>query len=445
LTCLSHRAMSAPKDYLDKKTDLQATLTNAVKKILLDQPEDPTGMLIKLLTETRHAGSQKNDYGPYVKEGAEPIDMICMVCDDNAATMKPVKAKRRALGEYDVHFNMKYCGICHTDIHFTRNDLGMAQYPMCPGHELAGVVAAVGSKVSTFSVGDHVGVGCFVDSCLECDYCKQGEEQYCAKGTTFTYGGPDSNGRSPVGDPSYSAFTFGGYSSEMVIHERFCVKVADKSYPLEAVGPIMCAGITVYDPLIRWNISKGSTVGIAGLGGLGTMGVKLAKALGAEVTVISRSDAKKDYAMKIGADKYVAMNDEEAVKGATKTLDLIIDTISGNHPAMAYHGMLKVNGTHVLLGLAMDVGQASAVPMLFGRTAISGSLIGGISNTQKLMDLCCKYGIKPELEVIEPSYIHRVFEMLNKSNDAGLRYVIDCSKLTPDLLSSYESAPPNFE
>lgn len=344
----------------------------------------------------------KNDYPQYAKEGTDEIDMVCMACDDNKVAFNVMSAKRRALGEYDLHVEMKYCGICHTDIHFTRNDLGMAIYPMCPGHELAGVAFKVGSKVTKFAVGDKVGIGCFVDACLECKFCLAGDEQYCRKGCTFTYGATDGNGRAPVGTGTPASY--GGYSSQMVVHERFAIKIA-ASYPLEFAGPIMCAGITLFDPMKHWKVVPGSRVGIIGLGGLGTMGVKIAKALGATVTVISRTEAKKDYAMKIGADHYIAMSDASSFKAASKSLNLMLNTISTNHAVMAYHDLLDVDGRHVLLGLSTDCGPVPAVPFLFGRTGICGSLIGGIANTQELMDLCAAKDIRPEIEIVGPEQV----------------------------------------
>jgi len=423
--------MEDGRAYLDKH-QLEKSIKDAVSKVLRERPSNPQKAVAEILAAST-TSDMKNDYPKYGKEGAEDIDMFCMTCEDNTVQMTVVEAKRRALGEFDVHLEMKYCGICHTDIHFTKNDLGMAVYPMCPGHELAGVAVAVGSKVTKFKVGDQVGIGCFVDCCLECDQCLKGDEQYCRKGTTFTYGGADQHGRSPVGS---GPATFGGYSTQMVIHERFAIKIP-ASFPLEYAGPVMCAGITMYDPLKHWGIKAGSRVGIVGLGGLGTMGVKLAKAMGATVTVISRSEAKKEYATKIGCDKYIAMSDAEAVTAGTKTLDLILDTISSNHPVMGYHGLLDINGHHVLLGLSMDLGSVPAVPMLFGRTGIGGSIIGGIANTQELIDLCAEKNIKPEISVVGPEEVPSVYEKLHTSNDAGVRYVLDCSKLAAAVGTKY--------
>ena len=369
-----------------------------------------------------------------------------MACEDNTVAFNVVKAKRRALGSMDLALDMKYCGICHTDIHLTRNDFGIAMYPLCPGHELVGVCTAVGSEVTKFQIGDHVGIGCFVDSCLECDQCIQGDEQYCRKsvvpgfpGHTATYGAPDFHGRAPVGSGG-SGGQIGGYSSKMTVHEHFAIKIP-ASYPLEYAGPLMCAGITMYDPLKHYGVKKGMNVAIAGLGGLGQMGVKLAKAMGATVTVLSRTAAKKDYALTgLGADKFVAMDDAESQAAAAGSIDVILDTISCNHEVMPYIGMLALNGTHVLIGLAMDGGTFSPAGLLFQRKSVSGSLIGGIATTQEMVDLCAAQGIKPDIEVVGPEQVKEVFETLNSSNDKGVRYVLDCGKLAGAVGTKLEPA-----
>lgn len=301
---------------------------------------------------------------------------------------------------------------------------------------------AVGKSVTKFKKGDHVGVGCFVDSCLECKQCKAGEEQYCEKGMTFTYGAVPSHGRAANGPGFESAPTYGGYSSQMVIHERFAVNIP-KSYPLEKAGPLMCAAVTMYDPLKHFGAKPGSRVGILGLGGLGTMGVKLAKALGCHVTVISRAESKRAYALSIGADAYIAASDPEQLAKASKSLDLILDTISANHPVMTYLPLLDVSGTVVVLGLCTQPHDVPQLPLIFGRTGIHGSVIGGIRSTQEVVDLCAAQNIFPETKVVPVSEINRVFEELAKGNDTGLRYVLDVGNtLNASAFEACADVPP---
>mmetsp|Transcript_6425 Transcript_6425/g.16463 ORF Transcript_6425/g.16463 Transcript_6425/m.16463 type:complete len:420 (+) Transcript_6425:67-1326(+) len=375
------------------------------------------------------------------------IDAIAMACPDGKCNFRPIHFKRRSLGEYDVHVEMKYCGVCHSDVHFARNDLGNATYPMVPGHELAGICVAVGKKVTKFAVGDQVGVGCFVDSCLSCKQCDAGEEQYCEKGMTLTYGGEDKHGRATHGPGFEKLGTFGGYSSQMVIHERFAIKIP-KSYPLEMAGPLMCAAITMYDPMKHFGAKAGTRIAIAGLGGLGMMGIKLAKALGCEVTVISRSSAKKDYALKtLGADRYIALDDAAALAAATKSLDLILDTVSADHDVMSYIPLLDVSGQHVCLGLCTKPHSVPQLPLIFNRVGVHGSVIGGIKNTQEVVDLCAAKGIYPEIKVVPVKELNSVFEKLSASNDAGIRYVLDIGKtLTEEAFGvCAEMDPPDFD
>lgn len=370
------------------------------------------------------------------------IPALALAAYDASVDMKPLNFKRRALGEYDVHIEMKYCGVCHTDLHFAKNDLGNTEYPLVPGHELAGVCVAVGSKVTKFAVGDHVGVGCFVDSCLECKQCKSGDEQYCSKGMTGTYGGQPKHGRAECGEGQ--ATTYGGYSTQMVVHEHFAIQIP-KTYPLEKAGPLLCAAITMYDPLKHWGAKEGTRVGIAGLGGLGQMGVMLAKALGCHVTVLSRGDAKKEFAKKIGADRYIASTDKDEIAAAAKSLDLILNTISANHDIAEFLSLLDVSGVCVQLGLAPKPHAVSQLPLMFGRTSLAGSLIGGIKNTQEVVNLCAEKGIFPEVEVHPVTDINRIYEALDSGNDTGVRYVLDLSTLTEATFEACKSiAPPKF-
>lgn len=301
---------------------------------------------------------------------------------------------------------------------------------------------AVGAKVTKFRTGDHVGVGCFVDSCLSCKNCDKGEEQYCVKGATFTYGAAPTHGRANNGPGFESAPTYGGYSSQMVIHERFAIMIP-KDYPLEKAGPLMCAAITMYDPLKHFGAKAGTRVAILGLGGLGTMGVKLAKALGCHVTVLSRNDSKRKYALSIGADAYVAVGDPEQVRAAGKSLDLILDTISANHDITTYLPLLDVSGIIVALGLCTQPHSVPQLPLIFNRTGIHGSVIGGIKTTQEVVDLCASKKIYPETKVVPVSELNRVFESLAAGNDTGVRYVLDIGNtLNESAFAACANVPP---
>jgi len=269
--------------------------------------------------------------------------------------------------------------------------------------------------------GDHVGVGCFVDSCLECKQCKAGDEQYCEKSATFTYGAIPSHGRANSAPGIEMSPTFGGYSNQMVIHERFAIKIP-KSYPLDKAGPLMCAAITMYDPMKHWGVKAGTRVGIMGLGGLGGMGVKLAKALGAHVTVISRSETKRAMAMKAGADAYIASDDAAQMSAGTKLLDLILDTIAANHDIMHYLGLLDVSGTIVTLGLCTMPHTVPQLPLIFNRTGVHGSLIGGIRSTQECMDLCAAHEIYPETKIVPVSDV--IFFLLTADLLFVIRYFV---------------------
>lgn len=287
-----------------------------------------------------------------------------------------------------------------------------------------------------------MGVGCFVDSCLDCRFCKRGEEQYCDKQATFTYSFPNIHGRAPNGPGFEQLGTMGGYSTQMVCHERFAIKIP-KDYPLEKAGPVMCAGITVYDPMVYHKAGPGTRLGIMGLGGLGMMAIKIGKALGCEVTVISRSDAKREYALGLGADKYVASSDPKQMGAAAKSLDLILNTISASHELMQYQPLLDTNGTMVLIGLPDAPFTVPAAPLIFGRQAVAGSIIGGIKATQEVIDLCAAKKIYPETKVVPVSELNGVFEKLAASNDAGVRYVLDIANtLTESAFEACAKVPP---
>ena len=335
-----------------------------------------------------------------------------------------IDAVRHDVGDDDVGFDLSYCGICHTDLHFINNDLGATTYPLVPGHELAGVVNEVGKNVTKFKVGDKVGVGCMVDSCLNCKSCLADEEQYCDNGMTMTYGSRTAHGRAgPNGRQ-----TIGGYSTKMVVNERFAVKIPDNA-PLDKTAPLLCAGITLYDPMKAFGVKPCTRVGVAGVGGLGMMGIKIASALGAEVTAISRSNAKEAKAKSFGAKHFVAMNSEASVAAAADSLDLILDTVSACHDSQPYAKMLDKRGTLCMLGLQVTPVAVNATQFVFMRKSVTGSLIGGMKNTQEMIDFCCSRDIYPEIKVIDVAKAPDALQALADGNCSGVRYVIDCKTI----------------
>lgn len=325
---------------------------------------------------------------------------------------------RRSVRPHDVLVEIKYCGICHTDIHFVRNDFGMSAYPLVPGHEIVGVVTEVGDSVSKFKVGDTVGIGCLVDSCRECENCKDELEQYCLNGATYTYSIPERHG---------DGITYGGYSDQIVCDEDFVLRI-ENNLTLAEVAPLLCAGITTYSPLRYWKISEGHKVGIVGLGGLGHMGVKLAAAMGAEVTMLSTSPSKKADADKLGAHKFVLTTDEAQVQSVQGYFDFIIDTISADHDYNFYISMLKTRGTMACVGLPNTPAQVPAANIIFHGRSLSGSLIGGIAETQEMLDFCSKHNITADIELINIKDINNAYERIEK-NDVKYRFVIDMATL----------------
>jgi len=330
----------------------------------------------------------------------------------------PWNFTRRNPRPHDVLVEIKYCGICHTDIHFVRNDFGMSTYPLVPGHEIVGIVKDIGDHVSKFKVGDPVGIGCLVDSCRECENCKQDLEQYCLNGPSFTYFTPEHHGDGIIP---------GGYSSQIVCDEDFVLKVADH-LPLERVAPLLCAGITTYSPLRRWNVGKGQKIAVVGLGGLGHMGVKLAAAMGAEVTVLSTSPSKQADAADLGASKFVLTKDEEQVKGVQGYFDFILDTLAADHDYNFYLAMLKTRGTMVCVGVPHAPAEIPAMNLIFSGKSIAGSLIGGIAETQEMLDFCAHHNITADIELIDIKDIEKAFERIEKS-DVKYRFVIDIATL----------------
>mmetsp|Transcript_94344 Transcript_94344/g.197025 ORF Transcript_94344/g.197025 Transcript_94344/m.197025 type:complete len:407 (-) Transcript_94344:810-2030(-) len=378
-----------------------------------------------------------------------PVDVLCMACEDSSCDFKPVKMQRRPVGPEDVLIDMKYCGVCHSDLHVAANHWaagGMpTKYSCVPGHELAGVCIAVGEKVTKVKVGDHVGVGCMVDSCLECKECLAGNEQKCKK-MVQTYNQEDRSGRAAT--YPQGGHTLGGYTSKFVVHEKFSI-VIPKSYPLECAGPVLCSGVTMYEPMKVHGVTKDSHVGIVGLGGLGGMGIKLAKALGCKVSAITRSFAKEKMAKDLGADNVVASTDDESMLANEKSMDLIINTIPSGHNWGAYQGLLKKGGKQVLLGIHSGFAAAFVAAQIrkysCSDCTVVSSAIGGIKTTEEVLALCAKNNIYPEVEVVPITKLSEVYTMLDAANDSGKRYVLDIEKtLTDEALTSYSAVPPTL-
>ena len=322
--------------------------------------------------------------------------------------------ERRDPMPHDVQIEILYCGVCHSDLHTARNEWGGTIYPSVPGHEIVGRVTAVGNHVKTFKTGDLAAVGCMVDSCRTCDNCKEGLEQYCSNGMVGTYNGKEKDG---------SGITYGGYSNSIVVHEDFVLTISDK-LPLEAVAPLLCAGITTYSPLRHWKIGKGDKVAILGLGGLGHMGVKLAVSMGAEVTMLSHTASKQADAERLGAHHFVLTSDKQQVKAVQKTFDFILNTISAEHDYNMYLHMLKTNGTMVCVGAPPTPCKVQSFALIGNRRSLAGSLIGGIPQTQEMLNYCAAHNIVSDVEVISIKDINEAYERMLKG-DVRYRFVID--------------------
>lgn len=335
-----------------------------------------------------------------------------------ASPLAPWTIQRRDPQPHDVQIEILYCGVCHSDLHTARNEWGGTLYPCVPGHEIVGKVTAVGSHVSKFKVGDTAGVGCLVDSCRECDNCKEGLEQYCSNGWVGTYNGQQKDG---------SGYTLGGYSKSITVHEDFVLHIAD-NLPLEAVAPLLCAGITTYSPLRHWKVGKGQKVGVLGLGGLGHMGVKLAVSMGAEVTMLSHSPSKEADAKRLGAHRFVLTSDAEQVKKVTGYFDFILDTVSADHDYSFYLGLLNTSGVMVCVGAPPTPANVSAFNLIMGRKSLAGSLIGGLPETQEMLDYCAEHNIVSDVEVIAIKDINEAYERMLKG-DVRYRFVIDMATL----------------
>jgi uncharacterized zinc-type alcohol dehydrogenase-like protein len=333
--------------------------------------------------------------------------------------LAPFVFKRRALRPDDVQIDILYCGVCHSDLHWARNDWGWSQYPVVPGHEIVGKVSAIGAAVTGFRPGDLVGVGCMVDSCQGCPACARGDEQYCAEGSTSTYGATDRNDGS---------MTQGGYSQRVVVRDRFVLRIPE-GMDLKGAAPLLCAGITTWSPLRHWNVGPGSKVAVVGLGGLGHMALKLAKALGADVTLFTRSPGKEADARRLGADQVILSTDAAQMLQATSRFDVIIDTVPTVHDLNPYVPTLVPGGTLVLVGYLGPLEPfLNSTPMVLGRRTVAGSLIGGLRETQDLLDFCAARDITADVEVIDIANINDAFaRMLN--SDVKYRFVIDMASL----------------
>jgi alcohol dehydrogenase (NADP+) len=334
-----------------------------------------------------------------------------------SAPVGPYSFDRRAPRDHDVEIDIQYCGICHSDIHQARDEWGGSIFPMVPGHEIVGVVRSIGAKVSKFKVGDRAGVGVLVDSCHTCSLCEQGLEQYCTDGQVPTY-----NGREHDGTP-----TMGGYSDRIVVREDFVLSIP-ANLPSDAAAPLLCAGITLYSPLVHWKAGPGKKVAIVGLGGLGHMGVKLAHAMGADVTVLSHSLAKADDGKRMGADHFYATSDDATFTKLKGTFDLLINTVSAEMDWNKYLELLKVDGTMVLVGIPENRVPVAAMPLVFKRRSLAGSMIGSLKETQEMLDFCGKHDITCDIELTPIQKVNECWERIMKS-DVRYRFVIDMASL----------------
>jgi len=334
------------------------------------------------------------------------------------APLEATTIERRDLGPHDILIDTKFAGICHSDIHQAREEWGQAIFPMVPGHEIAGIVSAVGSEVKKFAVGDHAGVGCFVDSCRECENCKQGLEQYCTGHLSATYNGREADKETP---------TYGGYSQAIVVDENYALHIPG-NLALDIAAPLLCAGITLYSPLRQWGAGPGMKVGIVGLGGLGHMGVKIAHAMGADVTLISHSAHKEADARALGANNFLLSSDKGQMKAARYTFDLIINTVAVNIDVDQYLSLLKLDGTLVMVGIPTEPLSIRTFSMAMARRRVAASNIGGIAETQEMLDFCAEHGFGADIEIIDAKDINTAWERVINS-DVKYRFVIDTASM----------------
>ncbi|MCE7039056.1 NAD(P)-dependent alcohol dehydrogenase [Dyadobacter sp. CY312] len=327
--------------------------------------------------------------------------------------------QRRKPTPHDVEIDIQFCGVCHSDLHTARSEWGPSIYPCVPGHEIVGRIVSVGDHVKKFKVGDLVGVGCMVDSCRECQYCQEDLEQFCEKGMTGTYGSPDPH---LPGSP-----TFGGYSERIVVNENYVLRIPE-NMDLAAAAPLLCAGITTYSPLRHWNVGPGKKVGVVGIGGLGHMGIKIAKAMGAEVVAFTTSESKFAEAKRLGADEVVLSQDKEQMAAYRGKLHFILDAVSAQHDINAYLSLLRVDGSLALVGAPEHPLPVAAFSVIMGRKSFAGSMIGGIAETQEMLDFCGEHNIVADIEMIDMNQINDAYERLLKG-DVKYRFVIDMASL----------------
>lgn len=335
-----------------------------------------------------------------------------------AAPLETLHIQRRGITAHDVEIEILFCGICHSDLHSARNEWHNTIYPVVPGHEIVGRVTKVGNHVTQFKEGDLAAVGCMVDSCQECEYCKEGLEQFCEPGNTLTFNSPDKH---------LGGQTFGGYSESIVVNEKYVLRVP-ANLDLAATAPLLCAGITTYSPLKHWNVGPGKKVGIVGIGGLGHMGIKIAKAMGAHVVVFTTSLSKTEDAKRLGADEVVLSTDEVQMSGYTKSLHFILDCVSAQHNIDAYLNLLKVDGALVLVGAPMEPLPVTSFSLILARRSFAGSNIGGIAETQEMLDFCAAHNIVADIELIGVDEVNEAYERLLKG-DVKYRFVIDMASL----------------
>jgi uncharacterized zinc-type alcohol dehydrogenase-like protein len=363
--------------------------------------------------------STKQTTAPTPKSRASTTTARGFAAQSASTPLAPFGFERRATGPRDVRMEILFCGVCHSDLHLARNEWGMTTYPIVPGHEIVGRVTEVGAEVKQFAPGDLAAVGCMVDSCRTCPDCKAGLEQYCQVGMTLTYNSPEKQ---------TGQMTYGGYSDKIVVDQDFVLRISDKLDPA-AVAPLLCAGITMYSPLRHWEVSAGDRVGIVGLGGLGHMGVKLAHALGAEVTLFTTSPDKTADAKRLGADEVVISKDEDQMAKQANRLDLIVDTVAASHDLGAYLNMLKRDGTLCLVGVPEAPHPAfHPAQIIMRRKSVAGSVIGGIKETQEMLDFCAQHGIVSDIELIPIQGINEAYERMLKG-DVRYRFVIDGASL----------------
>lgn len=337
---------------------------------------------------------------------------------DAETPLKPYSFDRKELGVKQVQIEILYSGVCHSDIHTAKGDWGPAIYPLVPGHEIVGRITAVGSEVTKFKIGELAGVGCFVDSCRTCPSCKSGEEQFCEEGMTGTYNSYERGTKTP---------TYGGYSTSITVDEDYTLHISDK-LELSGVAPLLCAGITTYSPLRYLKVGKGHKVGVLGLGGLGHMAVKFAVSFGADVTMLSHSPSKEADAKKLGAHHFALTSDAATMDSLANKFDFILNTVSAKHDYNAYLNLLNTNGTMIIVGVPTAPAEIPAITLILKRRKIMGSLIGGIAETQEMLDYCAENNITSDVEVIDMSYINEAYDRMNKS-DVKYRFVIDMATL----------------